>query len=323
MNAPDTHDVEVRSLAAGGAGIADLPDGRVVFVPRTAPGDRVRIRIVKNKRRWAMGVVESLTHPSPTRIQPSCALYEECGGCALQHLGYEDQLQWKGRFIADALERIGGQSVDAPAVEPSPLQAHYRNRVTFTLRRLRNGRVVAGFHALNRPAHVIEVNSECVLPEESIIAAWTELRASWGSGARLLPAGGRLSLTVRATADGVVLVVEGGEVGWDPKPLAESAQLIRGIWHRPTRGDETTLVAGENTVDQWGEDRFSVEGQAFLQVNRLAGASLVEHVVAAAGDGARAIDAYCGVGLYGRALARAGWQVTGIESHPAAYPGRH
>ena len=44
----------------------------------------------------------------------------------------------------------------------------------------------------------------------------------------------------------------------------------------------------------------------------------MEHVVAAAGNGARAIDAYCGVGLYGRALARAGWQVTGIESHPAA-----
>ncbi len=81
MNAPETHYVEIRSLAAGGAGIADLPDGRVVFVPRTAPGDRVRIRIVKHKRRWALGVVESLTEPSPTRSPPACELYEECGGC--------------------------------------------------------------------------------------------------------------------------------------------------------------------------------------------------------------------------------------------------
>jgi 23S rRNA (uracil1939-C5)-methyltransferase len=318
MSSPETHDVEVRGLAAGGAGIADLPDGRVVFVPRTAPGDRARIRIVKDKRRWALGVVESLTQPSPARTQPACALYEECGGCALQHLAYEDQLRWKGRFIADALQRIGGQRVDEPTVEPSVEQIRYRNRVTFTLRRLRGGRVVAGFHALDRPAHVIEVRYECVLPEPSVSAAWTELRASWGPGARRLPAGGRLSLTLRATADGVVLVVEGGEAGWQAGPLAEATESIYSIWHRPAREAETVLVAGESAMDQWGDDRFPVEGQAFLQVNRLTGASLGEHVVTMAGEGARAIDAYCGVGLYGRALARAGWQVTGIESSAAA-----
>jgi len=318
MNSPEMHDVEVRSLASGGAGIADLPDGRVVFVPRTAPGDRVRIRIVKNKPRWALGVVESLTQPSPARREPTCELYEECGGCALQHVRYEDQLHWKGRFVADALQRIGGQSVEAPTVEASPLEARYRNRVTFTLRRLRSGRVIAGFHALDKRAHVIDVNSECVLPEPSITTAWTELRASWGPGARLLPAGGRLSLTLRATADGVVLVVEGGEAGWDPRALAEATASMHGIWHRPARGNETVLVAGEDAEDQWGADRFPVEGQAFLQVNRLAGASLVEHVVAIAGEGAKAVDAYCGVGLYGRALVRAGWQVTGIESNPGA-----
>ena len=125
-------------------------------------------------------------------------------------------------------------------------------------------------------------------------------------------------MTLRATADGVVLVVEGGEEGWDARALKESASLIRGIWHRPSRGKATTLVAGERAEDEWGGDRFPVEGQAFLQVNRLASASLVEHVVSLAGEGLKAIDAYCGVGLYGRALARAGWQVTGIESNAAA-----
>ena len=82
----ETADVEVRALASGGAGIADLPDGRVVFVPRTAPGDKALIRVVKKKRRWALGVVESLTHPSAVRSQPECSLYEQCGGCALTRL---------------------------------------------------------------------------------------------------------------------------------------------------------------------------------------------------------------------------------------------
>jgi len=314
----ETADVEVRALASGGAGIADLPDGRVVFVPRTAPGDKARIRIVKKKRRWALGVVESLTHPSEVRSQPECSLYERCGGCALQHISYEEQLRWKGRFIADALQRIGGQDVEPPAVEPSELQTHYRNRVTFTLRRLRGGRMVAGFHALDRPAHVLDVHDQCLLPEEEIADAWKDLRASWGPAARRLPGGGRLSLTLRATSDGVVLVVEGGEAGWNPAELAAAVPSIRGLWHRPAKTKECKLVAGEDAEDSWGEDRFPVGGHAFLQVNRLAAPALVEHVVAEAGEGATAVDAYSGVGLYGRALARGGWSVTGIELDPAA-----
>ena len=318
MSASELTDVEVRALAAGGAGVADLPDGRVVFVPRAAPGDGLRIRIVKNKRRWALGRVESLTRPSPGRQAPACVLYEQCGGCALQHIPYPEQLHWKGRFIADALRRIGGQSVEPPPVEASEPTLGYRNRVTFTLRRLRGGRVVAGFHALARPAHVVDVKGECVLPEAAITAAWAELRASWGPGARLLPAGGRLSLTLRATADGVVLVVEGGPAGWSAQALAAAAGSLRAIWHRPTRAENALLLAGEEAEDRWGPDAFPVAGKAFLQVNRYAGARLVDHVAGLAGEGGRAVDAYCGVALYGRALARAGWTVTGIESDAAA-----
>jgi 23S rRNA (uracil1939-C5)-methyltransferase len=314
----DIAEVEVRGLAAGGSGVGDLPDGRVIFTPRTAPGDLASVRIVKSKKRWAGGEVESLIRASPDRVDPPCRLYDQCGGCTLQHIRYEDQLLWKGRFVADALQRIGGVAVDAPSVEPSELETGYRNRVTFTLRRLRSGRVVAGFHALGRPSRIVEVWSECLLPEEPIRQAWADLRAAWGPGARLLPMGGRLSLTLRGTDDGVVLVVEGGQEGWNARDLAEATPSVRAFWHRPTRGTGTVLVAGEPAEDSWGPDRFSVEGRAFLQVNRSTGARLIDHVVAQAGDGSVAIDAYCGVGLYGRALARGGWTVTGIEADPAA-----
>ena len=318
MSPMEFADVEIRALAAGGSGIADLPDGRIVFVPRTAPGDSVRIRIVKKKRRWALGVVESITEPSSDRSDPLCKLYDRCGGCALQHIPYEDQLRWKGQFVADALMRIGGQDVDPPTVEPSDRRTHYRNRVTFTLRRLPGGRLVAGFHALDRPAHVLDIHQECVLPEEAIGRVWRALRASWGPDARLLPAGGRLSLTLRATTDGVVLVIEGGHSGWDPSELEVAVPSLRALWHRPSRAETPTLVAGENVEDVWGPDRFPVGGRAFLQVNRVAAPALVDHVVAEAGEGTGAVDAYCGVGLYGRALARSGWSVTGIELDPAA-----
>ena len=98
-------DVTIRAIAAGGSGLGDLPDGRVVFVPRTAPGDRVRIRIEKSKPRWAVGSLRRIVEPGPDRQDALCTLYGECGGCQLQHLLYEKQLEWKGRVVADALSR--------------------------------------------------------------------------------------------------------------------------------------------------------------------------------------------------------------------------
>ncbi|MBM4184763.1 MAG: class I SAM-dependent RNA methyltransferase [Gemmatimonadetes bacterium] len=304
--------VTVRGIAAGGSGVADLPDGRVVFVPRTAPGDRVNIRIEKSKPRWALGSLASVVQPGPERRDALCALYDSCGGCQLQHLPYEHQLAWKARFVQDALARIGGlAAMESPEVVPSPLQTGYRNRVTFTLRRLGGSRVVAGFHALGRPAHIVDVRRECVLPRPAIVDAWQALRSSWGEGARLLPEGGRLRLTLREEGGSVVLVVEGGGAAWSAQPLAEAVPSLAAIWHWPSGEDPThnpRLVAGSAEAGS----------TAFAQVNPEAAALLVDHVVSLAGDAKHVVDAYCGGGRYARPLAARGSSVTGIELDPAA-----
>jgi 23S rRNA (uracil1939-C5)-methyltransferase len=312
-------EITVRSLAGSGAGVADLPDGRIVFVPRSAPGDRIRVRLGKSKKKWAEGEVEEVLEAGPNRRAPLCALYDRCGGCSLQHVPDAIQIEWKSRFVADALRRIGGVEIEAPEVVPSPRATGYRNRITFTLRRLRGGRLVAGFHALGRPAHVVDVRDECVLPEAELLAAWSALREGWGGGARHLPEAGRLRLTLRNTTAGVGLTVEGGAAGWSARALAESVPLLAGIWHRPTDATETALVRGEPLTDQWGDDSVPVGGRAFLQVNREGAVALRDHLLAVAGaSGGTAVDAYCGVGFHARALARAGWEVTGIETDPDA-----
>jgi 23S rRNA (uracil1939-C5)-methyltransferase len=303
--------VTVRGIAIGGAGVADLPDGRVVFVPRTAPGDRVSIRIEKSRRRWAAGSLCELIEPAAGRRAALCTLYERCGGCQLQHLPYESQLEWKGRFVADALARIGGLvDVAVPEVVPSSRETGYRSRVTFTLRRLRGGRIVAGFHALGRPAHVVDVMGECVLPRPELVRAWTALRSRWGQGARLLPPAGRLRLTLRSEPAGPALVVEGGPEGWRADDLAQAVPELVAIWHRSGAGDgEARGVAG--FAD-------GAPPPSFVQVNPEAASSLVEHVVELAGPAGRAVDAYSGVGEYGRQLAERGWQVTSIERDSGA-----
>ena len=292
--------VRIRSIAAGGSGVADLPDGRVVFVPRTAPGDRGRIRLVKSRPRWAEGALEALDEPSADRREPACAVFAECGGCQLQHLPYGEQLRWKGRIVADALTRIGGlQGVTEPEVVRSPRELEYRNRISFTLRRLRGGRVVAGFHALGRPGRVIDIKDECVLPEPALRDAWMALRDAWGPGARLLPDGGRLRLTLRRTSEGVALVVEGGDEAWSAAELAGAVPQLTAIWHRSAR-------ARSGSGPRLLEGVFDDGGPAFEQVNAEAASQMREHVVELAGSGGRAVDAYCGVGVYGRSLAERG-----------------
>ena len=305
-------EVCVHGLASNGSGVAHLPDGRVVFVPRTAPGDRVQIRIARTKRRWSEAKVEALVEESGDRVDPPCRLFDRCGGCSLQHLAYERQTEWKGRFVADALARIGGIELAAPQVTASPERLRYRNRISFTLRRLRGGRVVAGFHALGRPAHVIDVSDECLLPEAPISAVWSALRSAWGPGARHLPSGGRLRLTLRSTASGVALIVEGGEGRWSAARVA-AVPGISAIWHRPSGTDRAELLHGADLEERWGAERVSLTGQAFLQVNRLAARQLESYVLDQAGEPKTAVDAYCGVGVYGSALAERGTLVTGIE----------
>ncbi len=311
----------ITGIAAGGAGVGRLPDGRVTFVHRTAPGDSVEISIVEQKRRWSRGRLVRILEPGPGRRSPPCPHYERCGGCTLEHLDYGHQLAAKSRIAVDALERIGALTLDPPAVEPSPAELRYRNRVTFTLRRTTDG-IVAGFHELERPDRLLDVTGACLLPEEPIAGAWDALRSGWGPSAHLLPSGRELRLTLRATAGGIVtLAVDGGYGPGRPAEILTRVPAIRAVWHRPRGGDTFERLAGEAKLEEWwSEELVELSGDVFTQVNRRAAELLERHVlerVRASGAG-RVLDAYCGVGIHARRLEREGYDVVGIDAHPAA-----
>jgi 23S rRNA (uracil1939-C5)-methyltransferase len=320
---PGSISVSIDGIAAGGDGVGRLSDGRVAFVPRTAPGDRVRADIVRDGGRWIRARVVAVEHASDLRRDPPCPLFDRCGGCQLQHLTYQAQLDAKAQNVADALERIGGLEIERPVVEPSPQEFGYRNRVTFTLRRLRGGRVVAGFHAWERPARIVDVDARCLLPEAPIGEAWGALRERWGPGARLLPSGGELRITLRAGEGGVLLAVEGGEVGWTDAPeLAEAVPALASIWHRPAaRSEAWGHLAGRAVLDDPRSDgSVPVGPRAFVQVNRGVAETLQRRVLDEVGDaaGRRIVDAYAGMAVYGRHLAREGASVTAVELDPEA-----
>ena len=312
-------EVPVHGIGAGGLGVGTLPHGKVVFLPRTAPGDRVVIKIVKEKARWAQGEVLEWIEEGPGRRDPPCPRYARCDGCSLQHLAYAEQLVWKSRMVGDALRRLAGLGTEDPEVVPSPKEFRYRNKVTFTLRRLPGGRTVAGFRELGRPGRVLDVGSECLLPEEPLSDVWRDLRANWGPGAAFLPEGRELRLTLRGGEEGVGLLLRGGRGTGDPASLLARIPGLRSVWLESKSG-EIRHLAGDSTLRiQWAGEFLDLPGGGFVQVNRGAGEALYDHVLLEAGDvrGKKIIDAYCGAGVLGRAIAGEGGGVVGVDIDPA------
>ncbi|HKK92225.1 MAG TPA: class I SAM-dependent RNA methyltransferase, partial [Longimicrobiales bacterium] len=321
----DTIPLEIDDITSQGSGVGRSPTGRAVFVPRTVPGDHVLARITRERTSWARADLVEVVEASPDRRIAPCALYDRCGGCQIQHVRYGRQVAWKADRIREALARIGGIELDEIEVEPSESEYGYRNRVSFTLKRLGSGRVLAGYHERDRPGRIVDVHDECLLPEAAIGPVWTELRAKWGGRAERLPAGRQLRLTLRAVEDGVVLVVEGGHPGNDDSRRA--GELIEGIgdllaiWHRPEKAERPLLLAGEPSVrDRWFGEELALESSAFLQVNREGAHAVHRSVLGELGnpEGLRIVDAYAGVAGYGRRLARHGAEVVAIESDPVA-----
>lgn len=301
--------VRIDGIAAGGAGVGRLPTGQVVFVQRTAPGDEALVRIRQRKRSWARAELLELRRPGAGRRAAPCVYYDRCGGCTLEHLEYEAQLRAKHDVVAEALRRIGGIEPPPFDVVASPDEFGYRNRVSFTLRRVGGHRVVAGFREVDRPDRVLDMTGACMLPESPVAQAWDALRAAWGAGAGRLPAGRELRLTLRGTADGdTVLLVEGGS-GGRPAELIERVPTLRAVWHATDTAAPPVLVAGAaDVMERWHDQRVALGGRTFLQVNRGVAARLETQVLEFAGDvqGRQVIDGYCGIGTHARRLAAAG-----------------
>jgi 23S rRNA (uracil1939-C5)-methyltransferase len=162
----------VEQIAFGGKGLGRLDSGKVCFVPGVIPGERVVVRIQRERASYAEAGLERVVEASPDRIAPECRVYGRCGGCRYQHITYEGQLEIKRGQVADVLRRLGGVAdVKVEPTVPSPDQFGYRNRVTVHVRR-----GVVGFFSegSNRVVNV----TRCPIATAAVNALLADLRAS-------------------------------------------------------------------------------------------------------------------------------------------------
>ena len=121
---------EIKKIVHGGYGLAFV-EGKTAFIPYTAPGDTVEFAAAREKKNIIFGRVERIVEPSPLRREAECPVFGSCGGCHLQHLGYEDEIKVKRESILDDLERIGKTKTDFKRVIPCPERYGYRNHAIF------------------------------------------------------------------------------------------------------------------------------------------------------------------------------------------------
>jgi 23S rRNA (uracil1939-C5)-methyltransferase len=125
----ETFIARIERIAAGGAGIA-VHEGKRVFVEFAAPGDLVRCQIKKDHKTWAEAEILEMLELSPQRVEPACPIYGRCGGCTLQHLNYEAQIEAKTAILKETFLRIGGVDLDNIRLrKAAPFE--YRNRMQF------------------------------------------------------------------------------------------------------------------------------------------------------------------------------------------------
>jgi 23S rRNA (uracil1939-C5)-methyltransferase len=305
-----TTELTIERIVAGGDGIGRANDV-VVFVPRTAPGDRARVSLDLRKR-FARGTLDELLVPSPDRVDPPCAHYrvDRCGGCQLQHLRYEAQLEAKRGIVRDALTRIGKRRVGLPDIEPSDPRWRYRKKLTLAMRRRSDGGWTAGLHPYDDPVGLFQL-ADCPITDERVVNVWRQVM----DASRYYPPADELRASVRLLGNseegngGASIVMEGGNAWPDRLAFFEAVPAASALWWKPVHRSRNLVAERGANLGRWPASG------SFVQVNASVAASLGAYVLerARAYEPASVVDAYAGSGDMAIALAQGGARVVAIE----------
>lgn len=325
------YEAEVTGLTSEGAGVCRIC-GRAVFVPRSIPGERWRIRIVKVTKTAVYGRGEELLSASPERVEPACPNFGRCGGCSFLHMSYKAELRYKLERVNDAFKRIGGLELCAERIIGSETVEGYRNKSIVAVGEAENG-PVAGFYRSG--SHDIVPVERCLLQSDEAsacarsVTGWMKRR-----GVRAGSGGVRHVYTRRARDSAALCCVVTGR-RFSPalaRTLVESLRRgcpgLVGVVECLNRSESNTVLAGEFRT-LWGSStltdvlcgsEFELSPQAFYQINPPQAERLYELAVdyALPEPGGTVLDLYCGAGTISLALARRAGQVIGAEIVPEA-----
>ncbi len=333
----EIYKLEITDVSSDGNGVASI-DGMVVFVPHTVTGDIVSVRIVKVNKSYAYAVMTELISASEHRCTAPCPEFGKCGGCSMQHIRYDYQLEIKKRIIENAVKRIGkiGHGVDE--MLGAEEMHRYRNKMIFPVGSDRQGSVQCGFY--RERSHDIIPLEDCLLGGEfnaEVIAAVKGHMEKFG----IMPYDEknhsgivRRIFTRCGAVSGEIMVV----ISVNSDKLSHSEELAGELKRRlpalksvvlNINKARNNLVLGEKNITLFGEDKikdkllgveYEISPHSFFQINhaqteRLYGKALE---YAEIGKEDTVMDIYCGIGTISLSAAKAAGKVIGVEIVPQA-----
>ena len=326
----------IEGYGSDGEGVARFSDGMTCFVRGALRGEQCAVALEKVGKRAAWGHVEQVLIPSPARQESDCPYFERCGGCALRHMTYQEELAFKKQKVQDALTRIGGSDIAVSAIFGANNTFRYRNKVQFPAA---PGPVI-GFY--RKGTHAVTDVEDCLLQPEAAarlraaVKSWMKRR-----GIQAYDERGRKGLVrhvyVRVNSAGeslcclVVNAFVDQALPWEEEltALLRSAEpgLVGVVLSANTA--KTNVILGTSYRTLWGRDwledtlcglSFRLSVPSFFQVNRAQTEVLYGKALelAALTGTETALDLYCGIGTISLAMARKAKRVIGVEVVPQA-----
>jgi 23S rRNA (uracil-5-)-methyltransferase RumA len=343
-------EVEIKAVAFGAHGIGDY-DGLKVFVADTMPGDKVMASFTRIKKNFAEAKLVEFVSKSADRVEPRCKYSDICGGCQLQYMPYEKQLELKKQHVIDAFERIG--KLGNPPVEDvigCDENFYYRNKMEFSFGYDADMKFTLGMHLPGRRYDILDLE-ECYLQSEFSVAILNKVREfaiekdwkpyQYSTGEGLLR-----SLFIREGKRTGEFMVNISSSGHEPdswkEDLEEFVDMLLGLdcgenklvsiyWSKiiskrgmPKQIREHLLYGKKSLTEkmliesglcQKDELNFEIFPQSFFQVNTLQGEILYSEILKKVLDSSHnmVFDLFCGTGTIGLFLAKHVEHVIGVE----------
>lgn len=293
-------ELTIESLAAGGDGVGHLEGGKVVFIPATAPGDRVAIELTEEKKSFARGRVLRLLEPGPSRRDSGCPYFDSrrCGGCQWLHVSDEVQRQVKRELVATALRHAVDRGLEIAEIEAPAPPLHWRRRARLSwFRRRGEGRALVGFIE-PRGDRVADIEV-CLQLSPALSAALEAIRAHLAPGLHkrgeidlLEGASGELVCSVRGPCNRAALEALAAD------PAIDGARAGH-------------LTFGREVVEL--EGGVLARAGDFAQSSAAGNRALRDQVAVRAGRPARALELYAGGGNLTQILSDAAGEVVAVE----------
>lgn len=326
-------EIDITGMTHEGIGVGRI-EGFAVFVQGAIDDERVRAKVIKVQKSYAVARVIEFIEKSPQRTEPFCPVYKRCGGCSLQHMTYEKTLEFKRQVVIDNLTRIGGFSetkVNGALGMDNP--HNYRNKAQYPLGMGKNG-PIAGFFA--RRSHEIIDTPVCGI-QHSLSDKAKDIVLGFVKALNIpvydeSTEKGLIRHVVTKTAFGtgeimVIIVATRPEIPKVNKliyrlkrDIPGLASIILNVNSKPGNivlGEQNIVLFGKDTIEDKLEDlSFEISPLSFYQVNSIQTQVLYNKAIEYANltEDENVYDLYCGIGTITLFAARKANMVIGIES---------